>query len=139
MTPEQMHQLYGGDLADYITPLNSKSPAQDFDTLSHDINDNALANIYNSQVKTKGAIDTSNIYINRPNFNHLIERQPDKLQQEFQNKINEVADLIGLTDEPGSSNSKYTPTLRDQSVDDVQVAKNLVAQAIDELKNLGAL
>jgi hypothetical protein len=137
MNAEHAHQLYGGDIGDYLnTPKQGLKAIHNTDQLN--ANDSALESIYSSQVKQKGAIDTSNIYVNRPNMQSLIERQPDKFEQMLADTLNRVAREIGAVDEtPVRDIPSVQP--KEQSQDDIHRAQDEVARALAELKDLGAL
>jgi hypothetical protein len=137
MNAEHLHQIYGGDIADYINlPKEGLKVVQSTDIAA--ANDNALQNLYDSQVKNKGAIDTSNIYINRPNVQSLIERQPDKCDQMLRDTLDRVAREIGITDdEVVRSVPSVQP--KEQTQDDIHRAQDEIARAMAELKELGAL
>jgi len=137
MNAEHMHQLYGGDIGDYLnTPKQGIKAIHSADQFS--ANDNALESIYNSQVKQKGAIDTTNIYVNRPNVQSLIERQPDKFERMLADTLNRVAREIGAVDDvPVRTVPNVQP--KEQSQDDIHRAQDEVSRALEELKNLGAL
>jgi len=137
MNAEHLHQIYGGDIADYINlPKEGIKAVRNINQLI--ASDNALESIYDSQVKQKGAIDTSNIYVNRPNMQSLIERQPDKFEQMLADTLNRVAREIGAVDEvPVREVPSVQP--REQTQDDIRHAQNEIVRAMAELKDLGAL
>jgi hypothetical protein len=137
MNAEHLHQIYGGDIADYINlPKEGIKAVQNTDQLI--ASDNALESIYDSQVKQKGAIDTSNIYVNRPNMQSLIERQPDKFEQMLSDTLNRVAREIGAVEEiPVREVPSVQP--KEQTQDDIRHAQDEIARAMAELKDLGAL
>ena len=137
MNAEHMHQHYGGDIGDYLNmPKQGLKAINNTDQFS--VNDGALESIYDSQVKQKGAIDTSNIYVNRPNMQSLIERQPDKFEQMLSDTLDRVAREIGAVDDvPVREVPSVQP--KEQSPDDIHRAQDEVARALAELKSLGAL
>jgi hypothetical protein len=138
MNAEQLQQLYGGDISDYIKPANKDAMASYDPSINSDLQ---LETIYNTQVKSKGSINVTNNVLNL-NINSLIERpEADPIQDMFQRKLNELANDIDLTGDSGyqSYNSNYTPTLKAQTASDAQAAMDLVARAIAELKELEAL
>lgn len=141
MNAEHYHQLYGGDIADHFTQkkqINLQSKG--FEDISQDICD-----IYNTQIKGKPSIDTTGIYNSTSNMSIAsnIERDPyfDKIDTDFRNIINNIADQFGLLSNDDSVN-KFTPSsvqLRSQTDDDIASANNEVMRALEELKNLGAV
>jgi hypothetical protein len=135
---EIQHQLYGGEIVDYITP--NLPPKNNKTSNFVDPNsDSTLENIYSTSVKDKGSIDTSGIYrsSNVP-LQSLIEREPDKFQQMLTDTLNQVAKDIGLI--PNSSSSTLpSVTPKEQTVNDIQQAQDNIAQALQELKDLNAI
>ena len=138
MNAEIQHQLYGGEIVDYITP--NLPPKNNKTSNFVDPNsDSTLENIYSTSVKDKGSIDTSGIYrsSNVP-LQSLIEREPDKFQQMLTDTLNQVAKDIGLI--PNSSSSTLpSVTPKEQTVNDIQQAQDNIAQALQELKDLNAI
>lgn len=138
MNAEIQHQLYGGEIVDYITP--NLPPKNNKTSNFVDPNsDSTLENIYTASVKNKGSIDTSGIYrsSNVP-LQSLIEREPDKFQQMLTDTLNQVAKDIGLI--PNSSSSTLpSVTPKEQTVNDIQQAQDNIAQALQELKDLNAI
>lgn len=139
MNPELMHQLYGGDIADYI-PRNIANPSQKFNGPYAFESDGALANVYETQIKGKPAIDTSGLQ-NSVNLSHLIVRdnQPTSLEIQLRQTLNNVADVLGLNDEPGSY--VFNPAsvkLNTQTADDIAAANSNVLQALKELQAMSS-
>jgi hypothetical protein len=135
---ETQHQLYGGEIVDYITP-NLPSKNNKTSNFVDPNSDSTLENIYNVSVKDKGSIDTSGIYrsSNVP-LQSLIEREPDKFQQMLTDTLNQVAKDIGLI--PNSSSSTLpSVTPKEQTANDIQQAQDNIAQALQELKDLNAI
>lgn len=137
MNAEHMHQLYGGDIGDYLLPINlpnkenisSLGPAGD------------ITNIYTSQVQNKGAIDIRGLLAPNINLSSLIDqRPPDLMQQKLNQTLTRIAQDIGLEGEPGVNrlNTLNLIIPKDQTAIDIQQAKDAIAAAIAELKFMGA-
>ena len=131
-----MHQIYGGEISDHIKIQNQSAP----DFLKSVDSGEQLTNIYNSQVKSKGAVNVSNSIL-AFNPKNLFERPAeDPISVSFKDTLNKVAAEIGLTDADGLRYSpEYNPMLRDQSSADLNQANDAVLRALEELKTLGEL
>ena len=134
MNPEHAHQLFGGEISDHIRVQGKSAP--DF-TDSFFKNDQKLGDIYNAQVKPVGKIAVTNSPTNM-SMDALIERQPDPLALQLQNALSQIAAEHGLTTD-NATNTNFTPTIKDQSSDDLQQANDAVLKALEELKSLGEL
>jgi hypothetical protein len=135
MSEEAKHQLYGGEISDYI---NRKYPSQPFD--DPQLTDSNIANIYDTQIKGKPSIDTTGIV--SMNFGSIPrQRDPhfDALDNLLKQTLNEVAKQIGLE----SNDSNFIPqaalSLKDQTQTDIEQANNNVLQALKELQDLKAI
>jgi len=134
MNSEQLQQLYGGEISDYIK-IQSVSDISNATPIHAD---QQLESIYNTQVKPKGAINVTSTFLNFDPRNLIENRSEDPIQKAFKLKLNKLAADIGLEGD-NLYHTNYTPSLKSQSVNDVQAAKDLVAVALAELKELGAL
>jgi hypothetical protein len=131
-----MQQIYGGEISDHIKIHNQTVP----DIYKVVDSGEQLTNIYNSQVKSKGAVDVSNSIL-AFNPKNLFERPAeDPISISFKDTLNKVAVEIGLTDADGLRYSpEYNPMLRDQSSDDLNQANDAVLKALEELRTLGEI
>jgi len=136
MNAEYMHQMYGGEISDHIKIQNKTAP----DFLKSVDSSEQLTNIYNNQVKPKGAVNATSTFL-AFNPNQLIERPTeDSISMSFKATLNKVAAEIGLTDADGIRYSpEYNPLLKNQSNNDIQQASDAVNKAIEELKSLGEI
>jgi hypothetical protein len=139
MNPELYHQLYGGDISDYL-PKTAAAPFKNFG--APEASDNELAHIYNTQIKGKPSIDTSGLG-GIPNMSSLIQKdnRNDPLNQLFQQTLNKVAHTIGLVDDlPDYRPLKLsTIKLNTQTDSDIAAAAANVMQALKELQELNAV
>jgi hypothetical protein len=131
---EHAHQLFGGEISDHIRIQGKTAP--DF-TDSFLKNDQRLGDIYSSQVKPVGKVAVTNSPTNM-SIDALIERQPDPLALQLQNALSQIAAEHGLTAD-SMTDVNFTPSIKDQSSDDVQQANDAVMKALEELKSLGEL
>lgn len=134
MNAEYAHQLFGGEISDHFKIQGKLAP--EFVDSFFD-NDQRLENIYNTQVKPVGQINVTSSPTNM-SVDSLIERQPDPIVKQLQNTLSEIAQEYGLISDT-QTNIDFTPSLRDQSKDDIQQANDAVAKALEELKSLGAI
>jgi len=136
MNPEHMHQIYGGEISDHIKIQNQSAP----DFFKSVDSGEQLTNIYNSQVKSKGAVNVTNSIL-AFNPKQLIDKPAeDPISLAFKDALNKVAAEIGLTDADGVRyTAEYNPMLKDQSSTDIQRANDAVARALEELKTLGEI
>lgn len=135
MNAETMHQLYGGDVADYIQPTKHKTMI-DRGIDNRVVDD--LSSIYNSQVKGKPSINTAGII--STNFTPPITRDPyyDKLGEELTKTLNVIARDLNLHSQSHATINKPT-SLVPQTDNDIAVANDNVQKAIEELKMLNAI
>jgi len=137
MNAEHMHQLYGGEVGDYLIPAKilNKENVTSFDPAGD------LTNIYNSQVQTKGSINTNGLVSPNINLSSLIDqRPPDPMQQMLNQTLTRIAQEVGLEGEPGV-NVQKTPELvlpKEQKPSDIQQAQDNIMAALAELKAMGA-
>lgn len=133
--PEHLQQLYGGDVGDYAF---HQKPI-DYNATFMSPNDQVLGDIYSSQIKPKGSIDTSGIYrsANVP-LQSLIERQPDKFEQMLSDTLTQIAKIVDITNNTGST-AIPSLTPKEQTQADLAQAQDNVAQAMKELAALGAI
>lgn len=133
--PEHLQQIYGGDVGDY----DFHQKPIDYNATSLSPNDQVLGDIYNSQIKPKGSIDTSGIYrsTNVP-LQSLIERQPDKFEQMLSDTLTQIAKIVDITTNTGST-AVPSVTPKEQTQADLAQAQDNVAQAMKELAALGAI
>lgn len=136
MNPEHMHQIYGGEISDHIKIQNQSAP----DFFKSIDSGEQLTNIYNSQVKSKGAVNVTNSIL-AFNPKQLIDKSAeDPISLAFKDALNKVAAEIGLTDADGVRyNPEYNPMLKDQAPDDLNQANDAVLKALEELKSLGEI
>lgn len=136
MNPEQLQQLYGGEITDHIKIQNQLAP----DLFKVIDSGEQLTNIYNNQVKSKGSVNVTNSLI-AFNPEHLIDKpSDDHISLSFKDTLNKVAAEIGLTDADGVRYSpEYNPLLKDQSKTDIDQANDAVLKALEELKSLGEI
>jgi hypothetical protein len=138
MNAEHMHQLYGGDMYDYLTPTKNlnKENVSSFDPTGE------ITNIYTSQIQNKGAIDTKGLISSNINLTSLIDQQPpDPLQQMLNQTLSRIAQEHNLEGAPGV-NKHNIPDLivpRDQTADDINLAQNNILAALEELKSMGVV
>lgn len=131
MDAEYMQQIYGGEINDYYNINHMQNNLHNEISTSID-----LENIYINQVQNRGSVDTTGIYHNNGiSLNGLIDRQPDAFQKMLNNTLTQIAHEIGLNDEPSSTNM-VSVLPREQTLDDIQQARDNVAKALAELKLL---
>lgn len=134
MNAEYAHQLFGGEISDHFKIQGRLAP-EFVDLLFN--NDQQLNDIYNSQVKPIGQVAVTNSPTNI-SIDALIERQPDPLINQLQATLTKVAYEHGLQSDT-TTNINFIPSLKDQSIDDIQQANDAVARALGELKSLGEI
>jgi hypothetical protein len=135
MNPETEHQLYGGEITDYVSRKYPNHPFEDPQLV-----DTNIANVYDTQVKGKPSIDTTGII--SMNFGSIPkQRDPhfDAVDNLLKQTLNEVAKQIGLEANDQSTISPQTVSLKDQTQQDIEHANNNVLQAIKELQDLKAI
>jgi len=131
---EHAHQLFGGEVSDHFVIQGKLAP--DFvDSFLN--NDQKLGDVYNSQVKPVGHVAVTNSPTNI-SMDALIERQPDPLVNQLQDTLSKIAREYSLTSDT-QTNTGFTPSLKDQSNDDIQQANDAVRKALEELKSLGVV
>lgn len=134
MNAEHAHQLFGGEVSDHFVIQGKLAP--DFvDSFLN--NDQKLGDVYNSQVKPVGHVAVTNSPTNI-SMDALIERQPDPLVNQLQDTLSKIAREYSLTSDT-QTNTGFTPSLKDQSNDDIQQANDAVRKALEELKSLGVV
>lgn len=136
MSPEHRHQIFGGDIADYIVPHKIQKTYEYSNVSTED-----LSSIYERQISGKPSIDTTGL-ASPGNFMPSFERDPhfQHIESSLKNTLNSIAQQIGLTDNDGTQT--YQPgsiNLKNQTADDLSVANNNVLKALEELKNVGAV
>ncbi len=135
MSPEHRHQIYGGDISDYIVPQKQKETQLPFLQTQDD-----LSNIYDRQIKGKPSIDTTGL-VSSGNILPPFERDPhfQHIENNLKDTLNIIAQQIGLSDNDGVKTLRSgSVDLKDQTTDDLTAANNNVLKALEELKNLGA-
>jgi len=139
MGPEHMHQLYGGDIVDYVGVKKSKSTS----IQSHPHTDDNIGEIYNTQIKGKPHIDTTGILPTSLNISlPAVERDPHftKIDQQLTETLNAIAAQIGLScDMSSPAQTSKSITIKQQTADDINTADSEVIRALEELKRLGAV
>lgn len=133
INPETMQQLWGGEIGDYTNTLHPK--ATDFQVI---LNSNQLENVYASQVQPKGSVKVSATGIGFNPASLIDQREPDVLSIQLQQTLSKIAQEHGITSD-ASVNINFTPTIKDQSSDDLRQANDAVRKALEELKTLGEL
>jgi hypothetical protein len=137
MNSETKHQLYGGEISDYLIKNNTPiiiDNGIDGQTAKD------LEQIYNTQVKGKPSIDTTGIYNN--SGLPPIARDPhfDKIGRDLTNTLNVISQQLGLNAEPSNINIKHKATsIQNQTDQDIAAANTSVLQALKELKDLNAI
>lgn len=137
MNSETRHQLYGGEISDYIAKNNTPLI---FDNGIDGQTTKDLEQIYNNQIKGKPSIDTTGIYNNTGM--PPITRDPhfDKLGKELTDTLNLISQQLGLNAETGNTQIKHkATTIQDQTDSDIAAANASVLQALKELKDLNAI
>lgn len=130
-----MHQLYGGEITDYVESKQSLHKYEDPQQV-----DSNIANVYDKLVKGKPSIDTSGIV--SLNFGNIPkQRDPhfDALDNMLKETLNAVARQIGLDSDSQHTVSPQTISLKDQTSSDIENANNNVIQALKELQDLNAI
>jgi hypothetical protein len=133
VNPETRQQLYGGEVSDYFSRLNPK--ATDFQVK---LNSSQLESVYSSQVQPKGSV---NVKASGIAFNPaaLIDSSgPDPLSIQLSQALSKIAQDYGINADT-QTNANFTPTIKDQSYEDLQRADDAVRKALEELKTLGEL
>ena len=134
MNAEYAHQLFGGEISDHFK-IQGKLAPNFVDSFFN--NDQRLGDIYNSQVKPVGQVAVTNSPTNI-SMDALIERQPDPLVNQLQDTLAKIAQEYSLTSDT-RTNVNFTPSLKDQSNNDIQQANDAVNRALEELKSLGEI
>ena len=139
MNAEYLQQIHGGEISDYF----SLNKAIDHTKAIHGIDDGkSLSTIYNSQVKSKGSINTNGLIQPSINLNGLIDtRSSDPLASMLNDTINRISKEIGLEGDYDSlpANMNSIVNTKNQTQDDIHRSQDAVAAALKELKELGAL
>ena len=136
MNAEFQHQLYGGEIADYIA---ARKDANIINTISNTGDSKSLESIYNNSIKNKGSIDTTNLLNPSFDFRSLIDhRDPDPLLQQLSDTIAKISADISLESEP-LVDTQAILAPKNQTQDDILHAQDNVARALAELKDLGAV
>lgn len=135
---EVMHQLYGGEISDYVKPLAGSCSFSFYPSGVYE--DSKLEYIYLAKVKGVGRIDTKGL---GPTTQGLmssnIERDSSfsNMEKSLTETLNDLAktyDFVGQTQQ--SSCCHNGADIQDQTADDVAAAKNRVMIAIKELLDL---
>jgi hypothetical protein len=135
MSPEHKHQLYGGDISDYIINNSQKKNLSPLD-----IGQDDLSNIYERQIKGKPNIDTTGI-VSTGSILPSFDRDPHfcKIEDNLSATLNVIAQQIGLNSNDGTIPLQpATIALKDQTAADIATANDSVLKAIEELKSVGA-
>jgi len=136
MNSEIKHQLYGGDISDYMSPMYEQ---RSFEDPQH--TDKNLANIYDTQIKGQPSIDTTGLTAaGTAGISIPRQRDPhfDVLDAQLRNTLNAIAQQIGLTSDNAPSNN-VSVNIKNQTQTDIEAANNNVLQALRELKDLKAI
>jgi hypothetical protein len=136
---EQLQQVYGGEIADYLI-LSKK---QDISLVSDNTQLDDLSNVYETQIKGKPNIDTTGIVSLSPTSMGLPPFERDshfkKNEQLLSQTLSDIANQLGLTGDPAARSVATTSTLRTQSEADITAANVNVLQAMKELQDLGSI
>jgi hypothetical protein len=137
MNSETKHQLYGGEISDYL--IKNTAPV----IIDNGIDGQTakdLEQIYNNQVKGKPRIDTTGIYNN--SGLPPVTRDPhfDKIGRDLSNTLNAISQQLGLNADPSVVQIKHKAiTVQNQTDQDIAAANTNVLQALQELKDLNAI
>lgn len=137
MNSETKHQLYGGEISDYLIKNNIPT------VIDNGIDGHAakdLEQIYNTQVKGKPHIDTTGIFNN--SGLPPLARDPhfDKIGSDLTNTLNAISQQLGLNADISTTQSKHKAiTVQNQTDQDIAAANTNVLQALQELKDLNAI
>lgn len=135
MTPEQKHQLYGGEISDYTVSRVLTERAYE----KPEITTKKLGDIYDTQIKGKQSIDTTGIYTNQSPAS-TFERDPQsvKMEQQLQQTLRTIAQQLNLNNST-EKDIKDTLSIKQQSTGDIDQANQNVLQALKELKDMHAI
>jgi hypothetical protein len=139
MNAELKHQLYGGEISDYMGKTKPNKPLIYEDGVDSRTT-TELEAIYTSQIKGKPSIDTTGIYNNTglpP-----VERDPhyDKIGAELTKTLNAIAQQLNLSNSQKQSNiQNKSVVLKAQTDSDIAAANDNVKQALKELQELKAI
>ena len=139
MNAEYHQQLYGGEISDHFVRTNITNHNSENFNLNSNMD---LGQVYSSQVKSKGSIDTSGLIGPNLNLNSMmVERPPDPFQTMLNNTFAKIAAEHGLGDESNTRTAVLPDIInpKNQTQDDIHHAQDAVAAALAELKDLGAL
>ena len=135
---EHQQQIYGGEIADYLTVSKHKNISQITDNTQLD----DLSNVYENKVKGQPTIDTSGVI----NFNPAaalprFERDPHfaKADQLLTKTLTDIAQQLGLIGDTTTASTVAVVSLQQQTDNDINTANNNVLQAMKELQDLGAI
>ncbi len=134
MDPELMHQLYGGEIQDYI-PTKGSPLAEN--KVVHSIDDD-LQSVYETQVRGKPHIDTTGIF--SANTSQSFERDPhfQKIETQLAQTLSQISQQLELVSADTPARRPDTATIQPQTQGDIDAANNNVLQALEELKSLNA-
>jgi hypothetical protein len=132
---EHSHQLFGGEISDYLKMQDKVAPEFNESFVN---NDQHLSDVYNTHVKPVGQVAVTNSPTNM-SVDSFIEHQPDPLVIQLQNTLSKVAQEYGLTSSDNSTNINFEPILKDQSAADIQQSNDAVMKALEELKALSEI
>jgi hypothetical protein len=139
MNSELQHQLYGGEISDYLQPKNTQS--QIFEGGIDSDAARELEQIYSTQIKGKPSIDTTGIFSSN-RISPPFERDPhfDKLDHQLKNTLNAIAQQLNLGSDSSSQPLKTKAvTIQQQTDNDIAQANSNVEQALKELIQLKAI
>lgn len=133
MNSEHKHQLYGGEVSDYmvsqkITDRLYEDPAQ---------TDKNIGEIYSTQVQGKKSIDTRGIFNTSMGIPPM-ERDPqiNQLEQLLSQTLGNIAQQLNIGDNGQVHKVKSTLNLKNQTNDDIDAANQRVLQAMKELEDI---
>lgn len=134
MTPEQKHQLYGGEVSDYMSQVFLQRKYED---PQH--TDSNIANIYDTQVKGKPSINTTGLI--SANFNIPRTRDPhfDALDIQLRDTLNTISKQIGLQGNDSVATVPDSISIKNQTQADIDAANSNVLNALKELQDLKAI
>jgi hypothetical protein len=134
MNPEIRHQLYGGEISDYLAPKIEQRKYELPEETTTNIGD-----IYETQIKGKQSINTANIYNTNAVLPQYIKDERDNvLQKMLSDTLALINQQINITDN-NTLNTKTSPQIKDQTESDIQAANNNVLNALKELSDLNAI
>jgi hypothetical protein len=134
MNPEIRHQLYGGEISDHLAPkLEQRDYESPEETTTH------IGDIYETQIKGKQSINTTNIYNTNVILPQYVKDERDNiLQKMLSDTLAQINQQINISDN-NTSNTRLLPQIKDQTESDIQAANNNVLNALKELSNLNAI